>query len=87
MRAHGFCGLSEDDQTHIQNSKNEGKNSSKHNNTQESLEKRFMDTLTLYGGVDLLKSLGTEMVPNPHDLSEQSPIDYKELDEVHLVST
>ena len=77
MRAHGFCGLSEEDNNHIENSKNEGKNSSKYNNTQETLEKRFMDTLTMYGGIDLLKSLGKEMVPNPNDLSEDSPVDFK----------
>jgi len=77
MRAHGFAGLSEEDKKHIENSKDEGKNTKKYNNTQESLEKRFMDTLTAYGGIELLKSLGNEMVPNPHDLSEQSPLDYK----------
>ena len=41
------------------------------------MEKRFMDTFTKHGGIDLLKSLGTDMVPNPHDLSEQSPHDFK----------
>ena len=77
MRAHGFAGLSEEDKQHVENSKDEGKNAKKHINTQESLEKRFMDALAAYGGIELLKSLGTEMMPNPNDMSEQSPIDYK----------
>jgi len=62
---------------HVSNSKDEGKNSKKYNNTQESLEKRFMDTLTKCGGTESFQSLGTEMVANPFDLSEQSPVDYK----------
>jgi len=77
LRAHGFAGLSEAEQQHISNSKDEGKNSKKYNNTQENLEKRFMETLTKYGGTELMQSLGTEMLPNPHDVSEESPLDFK----------
>jgi len=77
MCAHGFCCLLEDNQKHIENSKNEGENLLKHDNTQDLLEKQIVDTLALHGGIDLHKSLGAEMVPHLHDLSEQSPVDFE----------
>jgi len=72
LRKYGITGLSEEEQAKIANCK-QGKNKSKYMSTQQSLKKRFFDTLGTYGGH--LSVLAQQEKPNPWDLSDESPMD------------
>jgi len=71
-REHGLDGLDEEEKKHVENC-NEGKNSTKHQNKQASLETQFMDTIAIFGGH--LKTLATESKPNKNHLTEPNSID------------
>ena len=72
LRKDGIGGLTEEEQAFVDNVKC-GKNSTKHNATQQSLKKRFFETLSQCGGH--LSVLADEEKPNVHDLSSEAPVD------------
>ena len=71
-RKHGLIGLNEEEKEHVNTCK-EGKNISKCEAKQNSLEKQFFDTILEHGGH--LKILATDVKPNKHHLSEANAMD------------
>ena len=74
LRKDGITGLTEEEREFVANVK-QGKNSTKHKATQESLKHRFFERLAMCGGH--VAPLATEQQPNPHDLSDEAPNDYR----------